>query len=416
MERLIIDGGYKLSGRVRVQGAKNGALPILAATLIGGRSVIHNCPHLSDIENCLKILKTLGCNVERKGCDVFVTPIKPIRCEIPPELMRCMRSSVIFLGAMLSRCGRAVVSAPGGCELGDRPIDLHLSAMRAMGASIREEGGFIICETKSPLCGADIALPFPSVGATENILLAAARAKGRTVLTGAAREPEIVELAEFINAMGGRVSGAGSDRIVIDGVASLGDAEHTCIPDRIVAATYIAAAVTTGSCITLCGINRSFMDSVLSAFVQMGCTFSFEGNNMTVFPPKRVNAVRNIRTMPYPGFPTDAQAVVAATLVTARGTSVINETVFGNRFRYISELKRMGADADIEGSIAVIRGVTALSGASVECTDLRGGAALVVAALGAKGRSFICKPCYIDRGYENIEGVLSSLGAKIIRT
>lgn len=416
MESLVIDGGYKLSGSVRVQGAKNGALPVLAASLIGGRSVIHNCPHLSDIENALKILEMLGCRVERTGDDVFITVSQVLKCEIPQSLMRCMRSSVIFLGAMLARCGRAVVSTPGGCELGARPIDMHLSAMRAMGASVREKGGFIVCEVNGRLCGAKITLPFPSVGATENILLAAATAKGKTILTGAAREPEIVELAEFINAMGGHISGAGSDMITVEGVASLGDAEHTCIPDRIVASTYIAAAVTTGSQISLLGVSESSMISVLSTFEEMGCRFCFNGNTLTVFPPKKTKAVRNIRTMPYPGFPTDAQAVIAAALATAEGTAVINETIFGNRFRYIQELKRMGADAQVEGRIAVIRGVPFLSGASVECTDLRGGAALVVAALGAKGRSVIYKPCHIDRGYENIEGVLSSLGAKIFRT
>lgn len=415
MESLVIDGGYKLHGSVRVQGAKNGVLPVLAATVLGGRSVIHNCPRLSDIDNSLEILRMLGCKAEREGDTVTVDARCVSRCDIPPELMRRMRSSVIFLGAVLARCGRAVVSVPGGCELGPRPIDLHLYAMRRMGAEIAEEHGLIVCETCGRLHGAEIALSFPSVGATENTIIAASVAQGRTVLTGAAREPEIVELAEMINAMGGRVRGAGGDVIVIDGVEALGDCEHTCIPDRIAAATYISAAAVTGSELTLRGVRREHMVSVISVFEQAGCRFSYGHGELTVYAPPRLDAVSDIRTMPYPGFPTDAQAVVAAALATACGTSMITETVFGNRFGYMCELARMGADVRVDGRIAVIRGVKSLCGAETECTDLRGGAALVVAALGANGRSTVRSLHHIDRGYESMEAEFSALGAKIYR-
>lgn len=416
MGTLVIDGGYELSGKIRVQGAKNGALPILAATLLGGRSVIHNCPRLADIQSSAEILETLGCRVARQGDTVTVESPEAPGCDIPHKLMRCMRSSVIFLGSVLSRCGRAVLSAPGGCQLGPRPIDIHLSAMQSMGARIREENGGISCESAGRLRGADITFPFPSVGATENVILAAASAQGRTVLRGAAREPEIVELADFINLMGGRVKGAGEAVVTIEGVDSLGDCEHTCIPDRIAAATYIAAAVATRSSVTLCEARRADMDAVLGAFVKMGCEFFFSEGELTVFPPKRPRAIGEITTAPYPGFPTDAQALVAAVLATADGDSVINERVFGSRFGYIDGLRRMGADVTVKGGTAVLRGAASLKGAAVECTDLRGGAALVVAALGARGRSVVGRICHIDRGYENIERGLASLGAKIYRT
>ena len=284
-----------------------------------------------------------------------------------------------------------------------------------MGAEIAEEHGLIVCETCGRLHGAEIALSFPSVGATENTIIAASVAQGRTVLTGAAREPEIVELAEMINAMGGRVRGAGGDVIVIDGVEALGDCEHTCIPDRIAAATYISAAAVTGSELTLRGVRREHMVSVISVFEQAGCRFSYGHGELTVYAPPRLDAVSDIRTMPYPGFPTDAQAVVAAALATACGTSMITETVFGNRFGYMCELARMGADVRVDGRIAVIRGVKSLCGAETECTDLRGGAALVVAALGANGRSTVRSLHHIDRGYESMEAEFSALGAKIYR-
>lgn len=416
MKSLVIDGGYKLSGNVTVQGAKNGALPVLAATILGGRSVIHNCPNLSDVDNSMKILQRLGCRVDRSNSDVIVESSEYLSCEIPQELMKCMRSSVIFLGAMLAKCGKAIVSAPGGCELGERPIDLHLAAMASLGASVREDNGFIVCSSAKRLRGAEIILSYPSVGATENILLAAVTAEGRTVLRGAAREPEIVELAEFLNCMGGKVSGAGGNVITVDGVETLGNAEHTCIPDRIAAATYIAAAVTTRSEISLCGVCRNDMLSVIDVFERMGCEFCFEKESVRVKAPERPCSIKRIDTMPYPGFPTDAQAVVAAALATADGISVINETVFGSRFKYINELIRLGVRARSSGGTVVISGVDRLSGAYCECTDLRGGAAIVVAALGANGRSIVSRLCHIDRGYEDIEGKFASLGAKIYRT
>ena len=415
MESLVIDGGKRLCGGIRVQGAKNGALPVLAASVLGGRSVIHNCPRLTDTESSLEIMRMLGCGAERDGEAVTVDASRVPRCDIPPELMRRMRSSVIFLGAVLARCGRAVVSAPGGCELGPRPIDMHLEAMRLLGAEITEKGGLVFCECAGSLRGAEIVLPYPSVGATENVMIAASTAKGRTVLVGAAREPEIAELADFINSKGGSISGAGDNVVIIDGVEALGDCEHTCIPDRIAAATYIAAAAATGSELTLYGAEPKHITAVTAAFSEAGCRFRESGGALTVTAPERLKAVRFIRTAPYPGFPTDAQPVIAAALATAEGVSVISEAVFAGRFRYLQELARMGADVRCEGQLAVIRGVPLLNGARVECPDLRGGAALIVAALGAKGRSEIRAPGHIDRGYENVEAAFAAAGAKIHR-
>ncbi len=413
MGTLVIDGGNKLHGAVSVQGAKNGALPVLAASVLGGRSVIHNCPRLADTGSSVEILRMLGCEAERDGETVTVDASRVPRCDIPPELMRRMRSSVIFLGAVLARCGRAVVSAPGGCELGPRPIDLHLKAMRLLGADISESRGLMICECAGRLKGAEIVLPYPSVGATENAVIAASTAKGRTVLVGAAREPEITELAEFINAKGGRISGAGGEVVVIDGVEALGDCEHTCIPDRIAAATFIAAAAATGSELTLRGAEPEHMTAVISAFSEAGCRFRESGGGLTVTAPERLKAVRFVRTAPYPGFPTDAQPLLAAALAFADGVSVINETVFGGRFRYLRELAKLGADVKYDGSLAVIRGKPFLTGAEAACTDLRGGAALVAAALGAKGVSVISGTEHIDRGYESVEAAFAAAGAKI---
>ena len=415
METLIIDGGNKLHGGIRVQGAKNGALPALAASVLGGRSVIRNCPRLTDTDSSVEILRLLGCEVERDGDTVAVDASRTPRCDIPPELMSRMRSSVIFLGAVLARCGRAVVSAPGGCMLGRRPIDLHLEAMRLLGADVTERRGLMFCECAGRLKGAEIVLSYPSVGATENVIIAASTAKGRTVLVGAAREPEITELADFINAKGGRISGAGGDVVIIDGVEALGDCEHVCIPDRIAAATYIAAAAATGSELTLYGAEPKHMTAVISAFSETGCRFRESGSGLTVTAPERLKAVRFIRAAPYPCFPTDAQPLLAAALAFADGVSVINETVFDGRFRYLRKLAKFGADVKAEGSLAVIRGRPFLTGAKAECTDLRGGAALLTAAFGARGRSEISAIRHIDRGYESVETAFAAAGAKIYR-
>lgn len=415
MDSLVVDGGYRLRGGIRIQGSKNGALPVLAASVLGGKSAIHNCPRLTDTESSLEILRMLGCGAERDGDTVRVDASFVPRCDIPPELMRRMRSSVIFLGAVLARCGRAVVSAPGGCELGPRPIDLHLSAMRLLGAEITERRGLMICTCAGRLKGAEIVLPYPSVGATENTVIAAATAKGRSVLVGAAKEPEVVELADFINSKGGRISGAGGDVVIIDGVEELGDCEHICIPDRIAAATFIAAAAATGSELDLYGAEPSHMRAMISAFSEAGCRFRAFDGGLTVTAPERLKAIRFLRTAPYPGFPTDAQALIAAALATADGVSVINETVFSGRFRYLHELARMGADVSVDGQLAVIRGVPLLNGAETGCTDLRGGAALIAAALGARGISRISAMRHIDRGYENVEAAFAALGARIYR-
>ncbi len=414
MSRIIINGGRALSGEIDIQGAKNSVLPVLAATLLCEKEcVIHNCPNLSDVETSVKILSKLGACCKREGNTVTVDSKTLNGCSIPEELMREMRSSVVFLGAIIGRMGKAVISSPGGCELGPRPIDLHLSALSHMGVEIREEHGYLYCDAKNGLKGAEISLSFPSVGATENIILAAATAKGMTVIHNAAKEPEISDLADFLNSAGAKIYGSGSDTVYIHGVETLSGTEHSIIPDRIAAATYMAAASMTGGKISINGIMPSHMVAILSVFRECGCDIEVSGKRLTVSALKGLSRAHKIRSQVYPGFPTDAGPVIIAMLTKAKGTTVFAETIFENRFRYIDELKRLGAKIKTEGRIAVIEGTDKLSGAYTKATDLRGGAALVVAGLASQSTTVIDEIHHIERGYDDIVGTLKRLNADI---
>lgn len=415
MSRLIINGGNRICGEVRIGGAKNSVLPILAATVLnGGINIIHDTPKLLDVYIMERILTSLGCSVKRENRTVIVDSGQLINYEIPEELVREMRSSVIFLGAMLSRCGKIKASYPGGCEIGSRPIDLHLKSLREMGAEIREEHGFLICEAKK-LRGCDIQLDFPSVGATENIMLAAVFAKGVTTIRNAAKEPEIIDLEKFLNAAGAKILGAGTATIRIEGVERLYNVEHDIIPDRIVAGTYLAAAVITKGEIILKNIIHEYLQPILYKFRECGCTIEAYNHSLRLIAPGGIKAIESIKTLPHPGYPTDMQAQMMAVMSLSDGTTIFTENIFENRYKHANELTRMGANIKIDGRIAVVKGVERLSGAAVIAQDLRGGAALVLAGLAAEGTTVVENIRHIDRGYENIHDVLNGLGADIIR-
>lgn len=415
MENLIISGGIRLEGKTRLQGSKNSSLPILAAcAAVNGISVIHNCPRITDVDIAVAILERLGCRVSREGGTVTVDS-GDINCSaIPEELMSEMRSSIIFLGALLARFGKGSATLPGGCEIGLRPIDMHIAAFRSMGVVIEESGGSMECTAPNGLAPCRISLSFPSVGATENIMLASLAAKGETVITNAAREPEIKDLADFLNECGAKIIGAGQSVIRIYGGRRLTGAEHRVIPDRIVASTYMACAAVTGGRAVVTEVEREHLAPVIPVFELCGCKIDFANGEMSVTAPKRAERIKYLRTMPYPGFPTDSQALVTAVAATARGTSVISERVFENRFRHVPELIKMGADIRVEDScVAVVEGVPSLHGAKVTASDLRGGSALIAAALGARGESVIDGVRHVLRGCEDVCGNLSRLGADI---
>lgn len=412
MQKLLIEGGHRLSGAIEIHGAKNSVLPILAATLLAdGVSEIHNCPRLSDVDASVRILQHLGCDVTAEYPVISVHPGGICRTDIPDPLMREMRSSIIFLGALIARYGEAHLSYPGGCELGPRPIDLHLSALRRMGVHIEERHGHIDCRIENELHGSDISLIFPSVGATENILLAAVTARGKTVIRNAAREPEIKDLCDFLNACGGRISTVAEGVLEIDGVKRLHGARHHIIPDRIEAATYMAATAVTGGKVLLKNIYPPHIAPVTSVLEETGCQIQITDNTLLCTAPRKLRRMRLIRTTPHPGFPTDAAAPFVATACVAEGTSMFVETIFDNRYAYADELTRFGAHLKVEGRTAVIEGVPSLSGAKVKCTDLRGGAALVVAALAADGGSEITELQHIFRGYAALPETLCEVGA-----
>ena len=414
MGYLEVEGGRPLRGRLTVQGAKNSVLPILAATLLApGTSVIHNCPRLADVSAMLAILRHLGCQVRQEGDTAVIDAAALDRWDVPEQMMRALRSSVIFLGALLARLGRAELSYPGGCELGPRPIDLHLSGLRTLGAELEEAGGMLVCQGGAALSGREICLSLPSVGATENLMLAACGCPGVTTIVGAAREPEIVDLQNFLRSMGGQVSGAGSSTLVISGGRALHGTEYTVMGDRMAAATYLCSAGAAGGEIEVNGTDPDHLTAVLNCLEQAGCAIGTGPDRILLKSAGRLRGVSPIRTNPYPGFPTDAQAVVMAALAGGTGTTMLVENMFDSRYRHVDELRRMGAHIQTYGRVAVVIGAGRLSGAEVHSTDLRGGAALAVAALGADGVTKIHDLHHIARGYEDMAGTLTALGGAV---
>jgi UDP-N-acetylglucosamine 1-carboxyvinyltransferase len=414
MERIIIKGGNRLKGTIKVSGAKNAVLPILGASLLcGGESTIYNVPRLRDVEVMIELLTYLGACVHREDHQLRIDTTYVEPREIGEKLMRRMRASNLVLGPLLGRFGRVVISQPGGCNIGSRPMDLHLRGMRALGATVDEKAGFVWART-SGLVGADIHLDVPSVGATENIIMAACVARGRTTLHNAAREPEIIDLQHYLNAMGARVSGAGTGVIRIEGVDSLHGCRHEVIPDRIEAGTHLVAAAITGDDVTVENVIAEFVEPVLAKLRETGAELAVEGNAVRIRAPVRPKAV-DVKTLPYPGFPTDMQPQMMALSSLAEGTSTVTETIFENRFKHVPELRRLGADISVEGRTAIIKGRKTLSGASVEASDLRAGAALVLAGLAAENTTVVEKAEYLERGYERLEEKYQLLGARISR-
>ena len=412
MSKFIIQGGKKLEGEVKISGSKNAALPIIAATiLVKGKTTLYNVPDIQDVLTMFEIIKDIGGNVTRKNNKIIIDTSKIHTYEIPEELMRKMRSSVILAGAIIGKYHKANFSYPGGCEIGSRPIDLHLKGFEKLGITTKEEYGEIICSTEK-IEGTSINLDFPSVGATENIILAACLAEGITILTNAAKEPEIEDMVKFLNKAGAKIKGAGTDRVEITGVKKLAEISYNIMPDRIEAGTYLVAGAITGGNIKITNANPKHIEPILNKLEEANCTLDVGKNYVAINAHKRIKAV-DIKTMPYPGFPTDMQSIFGALLSTAKGTSIITENIFENRYKYIQELNRMGAKIKVEGRTAVIKGTRRIQGTNVVASDLRGGAALIIEALAAKGITQVDNVHYILRGYENIEEKLRKLGAKI---
>lgn len=414
-EILKISGGRPLHGEIAVQGAKNSALPLMAAALLcNGETVLTNVPQLTDVYAACRILNRLGCRSTVSGNTIRMKRESAELYEIPDSDMRAMRSSIMFLGPLLGSMKRCILTMPGGCELGPRPINLHLDAMRAMSVRIREYAGRIFC-TAEKLSGADIHLPIPSVGVTENVMMAAVCAEGETVLTNAACEPEIIDLANFLNQCGAKIRGAGTNTVVVCGGTKLHGTEYRVMPDRIAAMSYLCAGAAAGGEICLTGAVPDDMKICLDVLEQAGCRIGICGDRIFLDRTAPLRSISYIRTMPYPGFPTDAQALISAVLCTAKGTSMLEETVFENRFKHMGELARMGADIRVSGRTAVITGVRSLHGASVEAMDLRGGAALAAAAAGAEGITYLSGLHHLDRGYEHFADTFNSLGIRTER-
>ena len=409
-----ITGGRPLSGTVAVQGAKNSVLPMMAAALLApGVSVIHNCPDLTDVSAAMDILRLLGCSVTREGDTVTINAASPVPAPIPEQLSRELRSSVIFMGAMLSRMGTGELAYPGGCDLGPRPIDLHLSALRMLGADIREEQGTLRFGWSRWPRGREVCLALPSVGATENAMLAACGCPGVTTIVGAAREPEIVDLGRFLAAMGADIAGAGESTIVIRGGKALFPARYTVMGDRIAGATYLCAAAAAGGEIEVTGLRGEHLSALLAILEEAGCVVYTQGASICLRSDGLLEGVSPVRTGPYPAFPTDCQPLLMAALAGGNGSTIFVENMFDSRYRHVNELARMGADIRVDGRVAVVKGRGRLHGASVRGTDLRGTAALVIAALSAQGVSQVHDLRYIRRGYDGLERDLAALGAEI---
>ena len=409
-------GGNELRGSAAVQGSKNAVLPILAASLLsGGETRLTNCPRLLDVDASAEILRHLGCRVMQNGGEIVVDSSGMSENHIPHALMLKMRSSVMYMGAILARCGEVRLSTPGGCELGSRPIDLHLAALRALGAEVEETGGEVVCRAGHGLRGTHLNLDFPSVGATENAMLAACAAEGETVITNAAREPEIEDLQRFLCAAGAKIFGAGTPEIAVAGFAPRAVTEHRVMPDRIAAATYLCAAAAAGGDVLLTDAVPAHIETVCAALRQMGCAVVAGSSSVRLRRSGGMRACRPVVTKPYPGFPTDAQALLMAASLRADGTSVFVENIFENRFRHVAELRRLGADIRTEGRVAMVTGVRRLTGAPLTACDLRGGAAMVVAALAAEGESTVRDSGHIERGYDRLAETLRALGADVRR-
>ena len=412
MASYIIEGGNKLAGEVDVSGAKNSALPIIAATILnGGKSKLYNVPNIHDTQMMFLILEKLGCKIKKDKNKYIIDSSKLTNYAIPEDLMREMRSSVIIAGALLGKYRKTEFSCPGGCDIGSRPIDLHLKAFKELGIEMKERDGKIDCSADI-IKGSKIRLDFPSVGATENIILASVLAQGETIIINAAMEPEIVDLQNFLNRMGAKISGAGSNIITIKGVEQLKDVSYNIIPDRIEAGTFLCMGALNGGEIKVNNVIPEHLEPVIQKLEDAGCRMNIKQNYIELKAPKRLKAV-DIKTMPYPGFPTDMQSIFGTTMTVAKGTSIIIENIFENRFKYLNELSRMGAKFTIEGRSAIIKGVRRLSGAKVKACDLRGGVSMVLAGLYANGITTVENIEYILRGYDNLEKKIQGLGGKI---
>ena len=425
MHKLVIHGGARLAGEIPVSGAKNAALPILCASLLSSEPlVLHNVPALEDVATTLKLLKQMGVAVERSGATVTLDAARLDNPVAPYELVKTMRASILVLCPLVARTGQARVSLPGGCAIGARPVDQHIKGLQAMGATVRIEHGDIVAAAGASasnhavrkLRGARIVTDLVTVTGTENLMMAAVLAEGETVIENAAREPEVVDLAECLSAMGAQIRGAGTDTITITGVARLHGATHRVMPDRIETGTYLTAVAAAGGDVTLTGVRAGSLDAVLQKLTETGARIEVNAaaSTIRVVADQRPRAV-NLRTAPYPAFPTDMQAQLMALNCIAEGTGVVTETIFENRFMHAQELLRMGASIDIEGNTAVVKGVLRLAGAHVMATDLRASASLVIAGLAAEGETVIDRIYHLDRGYEGMEQKLSAVGARITR-
>lgn len=413
MNALRIHGGRRLTGEWRVHSAKNAVLPIMAASILTGEETrLEECPELVDVTYMADILRTLGCRIHSGDGALTIDPQNLNRHEMPDALAKKIRSSIFLLGSILARFRKATVTFPGGCEIGLRPIDLHLSGLRQLGVDVREEGGLIRCDGRHMRAGT-VHFDYPSVGATENVMMAAALLKGRTVLSNVAREPEITDLQNFLNAMGACISGAGTHTVTVEGVDRLRGVSYCPMPDRIVAGTLLAAAAATGGDIRLTNVPCRDLYAVFTKMREMGCEIDEEESAVRLRAPQRLTAFQQLQTQPHPGFPTDMQAQMLALAAMAKGTSVVVENVFENRFAHAGDLNRMGANVLVNGRTAVVQGVGMLYGTHVTARDLRGGAALVIAGLAARGETLVERAELIDRGYERLEEMLGALGAEI---
>jgi UDP-N-acetylglucosamine 1-carboxyvinyltransferase len=416
LEKIIVRGGRQLNGSVKVEGAKNAVLPVIAASILAseGESVITDVPALSDVYTINEVLRQLNADVEFENGQITVNAQKELKTEAPFEYVSKMRASVLVMGSLLARNGKARVALPGGCAIGSRPIDQHLKGFEAMGAKVKVGNGYIEAEVDGPLHGAKVYFDTPSVGATENVMMAATLAKGLTILENCAKEPEIVDLANYLNKMGAKIRGAGTGTIRIEGVEKLYGVQHAVIPDRVEAGTFMIAAAITGGNVFVQGAVQEHLSALVAKLQEMGVTIIEENDGLRVIGPEKLKAV-DLKTMPHPGFPTDMQSQMMALLLKANGTSMITETVFENRFMHVEEFRRMNGAIKIEGRSVIIDGPGELQGAEVSATDLRAGAALIIAGLVADGYTRVGELKHLDRGYVNFHEKLAALGADIER-